>query len=106
MPLAGGNRCRVTFQLTFLEANVAELADIVRLAIDLGVDRVKGHHLWAHFEAIESQSMRRDADAIRRWNQRPSPRPSPSPPSASSPTARGPPPGENIFLLDPEGGAA
>lgn len=38
----GGNRCRVTFQLTFLEANVAELADMVRLAIDLGVDRVKG----------------------------------------------------------------
>jgi hypothetical protein len=65
---AGGNRCRVTFQLTFLEANVGELADIVRLAIDLGVDRVKGHHLWAHFDAIENQSMRRDPDAIRRWN--------------------------------------
>ncbi|MCA9690985.1 MAG: glycosyltransferase, partial [Myxococcales bacterium] len=45
---AGGDRCRVTFQLTFLESNVAELADIVRLALDLGVDRVKGHHLWAH----------------------------------------------------------
>jgi pyruvate-formate lyase-activating enzyme len=29
---AGGNRCRVTFQLTFLESNVGELADIVRLA--------------------------------------------------------------------------
>ena len=65
----GGHRCRVTFQLTFMEANVAELADIVRLAASLGVDRVKGHHLWAHFEAIEAQSMRRDRDAIRRWNQ-------------------------------------
>jgi MoaA/NifB/PqqE/SkfB family radical SAM enzyme len=65
---AGGNRCRVTFQLTFLETNVDELADIVRLAIDLGVDRVKGHHLWAHFEAIESLSMRRDPAAIARWN--------------------------------------
>ncbi|MDC3956928.1 glycosyltransferase [Polyangium jinanense] len=64
----GGNRCRVTFQLTFLETNVAELADIVRLAIDLGVDRVKGHHLWAHFDEIEGLSMRRDADSIRRWN--------------------------------------
>ncbi|WP_157601349.1 radical SAM protein [Stigmatella aurantiaca] len=38
---AGGHRCRVTFQLTFLESNVAELADIVRLAANLGVDRVK-----------------------------------------------------------------
>ncbi|WP_437767952.1 glycosyltransferase [Sorangium sp. So ce281] len=65
----GGNRCRVTFQLTFLEANVAELADIVRLAIGLGVDRVKGHHLWAHFEEIKPLSMRRDAAAIRRWNE-------------------------------------
>ncbi|XXX81386.1 glycosyltransferase [Sorangium sp. So ce134] len=65
---AGGNRCRVTFQLTFLEANAAELADIVRLAVRLGVDRVKGHHLWAHFEEIKPLSMRRDAGAIRRWN--------------------------------------
>lgn len=65
----GGNRCRVTFQLTFMEANVAELPDIVRLAAELGVDRVKGHHLWAHFGEIEKQSMRRDRQAIRRWNR-------------------------------------
>jgi glycosyltransferase involved in cell wall biosynthesis/MoaA/NifB/PqqE/SkfB family radical SAM enzyme len=66
---AGGDRCRVTFQLTFLETNVAELADIVRLAARLGVDRVKGHHLWAHFKEIKPLSMRRDAAAIQRWNQ-------------------------------------
>src|SRR5205814_2938080 len=66
---SGGNRCRVTFQLTFLETNVGELADIVRLAIDLGVDRVKGHHLWAHFDAIQDLSMRRSPEAIRRWNE-------------------------------------
>ena len=66
---AGGNRCRVTFQLTFLEENVAELAGIVRLAIELGVDRVKGHHLWAHFPAIEGLSMRRNREAIGRWNE-------------------------------------
>ncbi|MDB4929959.1 MAG: glycosyl transferase group 1 [Myxococcaceae bacterium] len=65
---AGGNRCRVTFQMTFLETNVGELADIVRLAAKLGVDRVKGHHLWAHFGEIESLSMRRDLGSIRRWN--------------------------------------
>ena len=65
----GGDRCRVTFQLTFMEANVAELADIVRLAARLGVDRVKGHHLWAHFDEIATQSMRRDRNAIRRWNE-------------------------------------
>lgn len=65
----GGNRCRVTLQLTFLEENVAELADIVRLAIKCGVDRVKGHHLWAHFKEIEDQSMRRNRESILRWNR-------------------------------------
>ena len=65
----GGNRCRVTFQLTFMEANAAELAGIVRLAAGLGVDRVKGHHLWTHFSEIEAQSMRRGPDAVRRWNE-------------------------------------
>jgi MoaA/NifB/PqqE/SkfB family radical SAM enzyme len=66
---AGGNRCRVTFQLTFLESNVGELAAIVQLAAGLGVDRVKGHHLWAHFEEIKPLSMRRSPEAILRWNE-------------------------------------
>ncbi len=65
----GGNRCRVTLQLTFLEENVKELAKIVELGIELGVDRIKGHHLWAHFKEIENQSMRRNPEAIERWNQ-------------------------------------
>jgi glycosyltransferase involved in cell wall biosynthesis/MoaA/NifB/PqqE/SkfB family radical SAM enzyme len=66
---SGGHRCRVTFQLTFLEKNVDELADMVRLAVRLGVDRVKGHHLWAHFDKIQDQSMRRDPEAISHWNE-------------------------------------
>jgi MoaA/NifB/PqqE/SkfB family radical SAM enzyme len=65
----GGNRCRITLQLTFLEANVNELGDIVRLAISLGVDRIKGHHLWAHFKEIKELSMRRNVEAIDRWNR-------------------------------------
>jgi len=65
----GGNRCRVTFQLTFLQDNVDELADMIRLAVELGVDRVKGHHLWAHFSEIEDQSMRRSRASIERWNE-------------------------------------
>ena len=65
----GKNRCRVTLQLTFLEANVGELADIVKLGIDLGVDRIKGHHLWAHFKEIKNLSMRRSQEAIERWNE-------------------------------------
>jgi glycosyltransferase involved in cell wall biosynthesis/MoaA/NifB/PqqE/SkfB family radical SAM enzyme len=66
--LAGGNYCRVTFQTTFLDNNVSELPDVVRLAASLGVDRVKGHHLWAHFTQIQGLSMRRSREAIERWN--------------------------------------
>ena len=64
----GGNRCRVTFQLTFMEMNVPELPCIVKLAADLGVDRVKGHHLWVHFKQLRGQSMRRSEGSIARWN--------------------------------------
>lgn len=66
--VAGGNRCRVTFQTTFLDSNVAELPDLVRLAASLGVDRVKGHHLWAHFTQIQGLSMRRSQESVERWN--------------------------------------
>lgn len=64
----GEHRCRVTFQTTFLENNVAELPELVKLAASLGVDRVKGHHLWAHFTQIQGLSMRRSPEAVERWN--------------------------------------
>jgi radical SAM protein with 4Fe4S-binding SPASM domain len=63
-----GDRCSVTLQLTFLESNIFEIYNIVKMAIGLGVDRVKGHHLWAHFEEIKDLSMRRDEAAINKWN--------------------------------------
>jgi MoaA/NifB/PqqE/SkfB family radical SAM enzyme len=65
----GGNRCRVSFQLTFLESNIGELPDMIRLAAELGVDRVKGHHLWVHFREIEQLSLRRSRESIEKWNQ-------------------------------------
>ncbi len=66
---SAGHYCRVTFQTTFLESNIHELPDLVRLAASLGVDRVKGHHLWAHFTQIKGLSMRRSREAIERWNR-------------------------------------
>ncbi len=66
---AGKNWCRVTFQLTFLATNVIELPEIIKLAASLGVDRIKGHHLWAHFAEIQPLSMRRSPSAMREWNQ-------------------------------------
>lgn len=63
-----GKTCKVTLQLTFLETNLPELYDLTKMAIELGIDRIKGHHLWAHFEEIKDLSMRRNADSIERWN--------------------------------------
>jgi MoaA/NifB/PqqE/SkfB family radical SAM enzyme len=64
----GINRCSVTFQMTFMEANVLELPEIVKLAAQLGVDRVKGHHLWIHSKEMEPQSLRRNSRSIAKWN--------------------------------------
>jgi len=64
-----GYYCRVTFQLTFMQNNMSELADIIKLAAELGVDRVKGHHLWTHFSEIENLSMKHSPESIEQWNR-------------------------------------
>jgi glycosyltransferase involved in cell wall biosynthesis/MoaA/NifB/PqqE/SkfB family radical SAM enzyme len=61
--------CRVTFQLTFMQNNMHELADIVKLAAELGVDRVKGHQLWTHFEEIKLLSMKASKESVTQWNE-------------------------------------
>ncbi len=66
---AGGDFCRVTFQLTFMRNNMHELAEIVKLAAKLGVDRVKGHQLWDHFEEIKGLSFRQNVETISEWNR-------------------------------------
>ena len=64
-----GRYCSLTLQMTFMQSNVDELADIVRLACELGMDRVKGHHLWTHFREIEHLSMKDSPARIEKWNR-------------------------------------
>ncbi|RAR46474.1 glycosyltransferase [Flavobacterium lacus] len=64
-----GYYCRVTFQLTFMQNNMHELADIIKLAATLGVDRVKGHQLWAHFDEVQHLSMKASPENIAQWNR-------------------------------------
>ena len=64
-----GYYCRVTFQLTFMQNNMHELADIIELAASLGVDRVKGHQLWTHFNEIKHLSMKESSESMARWNE-------------------------------------
>ena len=63
------NRCSITLQCTFMERNTSELPGLIRLALDLGVDRVKGHHLWVHSEEMASEDMRRSTRSRLRWNK-------------------------------------
>ncbi len=64
-----GYYCRITLQLTFMSINMHELADIVKMAAELDVDRIKGHHLWTHFPEIEHFSMKDTPENISLWNQ-------------------------------------
>jgi radical SAM protein with 4Fe4S-binding SPASM domain len=56
-------------QLTFMRSNLEEITEMVRLAISLGFDRIKGHHLWTHFSEIEQESLRNDIRFAYSWNR-------------------------------------
>jgi len=65
-----GIKCSsITLQMTFLETNYKEIPDIIKFATRNGIDRIKGHHLWVHYQEIKDLSMRRNADSINRWNK-------------------------------------
>jgi len=60
---------RITLQLTFLQNNMHELSKIIELGAKLGIDRIKGHHLWAHFKEIKELSFKASEVSIKKWNQ-------------------------------------
>lgn len=64
-----GKYCSITLQLTFMQMNMHELADIVKLACNWGIDRIKGHHLWVNFPEMENQSMKATPESIMQWNK-------------------------------------
>lgn len=67
--LATNNYCKMTMQITFLKSNLDEIPAMLELAIRLGFDRLKGHHLWAHFSEIKALSLRNDIAHAKRWNE-------------------------------------
>ncbi len=60
---------RITFQLTFMQNNMHELPEIVKLAAKLGIDRIKGHHLWTHFDEIKPFSFENSLESRQKWNE-------------------------------------
>lgn len=63
-----GSQSTVTLQCTFMKSNLHELGNIILWAIDHGVDRVKGHHLWKTSDSLESE-MLRNRDNAPLWNK-------------------------------------
>lgn len=61
-----GHYARISFQTTFMQNNIHELAEMVKLAAQLGVDRVKGHHVWTHFDEIKHLSCKNSPEL---WNK-------------------------------------
>ena len=60
---------QITLQLTFMQNNMHELSDIIKLAAESDIDRIKGHHLWMHFEEISGLSFKNNSVSIEKWNQ-------------------------------------
>lgn len=58
----------VTLQCTFMKSNLDELKNIIAWAIEHGVDRVKGHHLWKTSDALDCEMLRTPENAAL-WNQ-------------------------------------
>jgi len=54
----------VTLQMTLISFNYRELPDLVRLARDIGVDRVKAYHVFSYSKAVDCLSMISDMDAF------------------------------------------
>jgi len=65
----GHPRCGVSLQVAARQENLDELSELVRLAAEEGLDRVKVNHLQVHFPSLEPSALRGSAEAARRWNE-------------------------------------
>lgn len=64
----GLNHPTITLQATFMKKNLKELPELLRLAIKLGIDRFKGHHLWITHPELDKESLRKKKIDIKHWN--------------------------------------
>ena len=64
-----GRRPTVTLQMTFMRSNVEHVAATLRWAIQRGVDRLKGHHIWVTWPELSTESLKTSDTLIRRWNE-------------------------------------
>lgn len=65
----GGNYCSITLQLTFMTNNMHELNDLIVMASEYRIDRIKGHHLWVHWEIMKELSFKHSIETRKQWNE-------------------------------------
>jgi len=65
-----GNGTTITFQVTYMKSNLDDLENILRLAMERGVDRFKGHQLWITWPELRSESLTEDTETRKKWNQK------------------------------------
>lgn len=63
------NNPSITFQSTFMKRNIDELLNLLRLAIKLDIDRLKGHQLWVTHPQLELEDLRSNEKTIKKWNE-------------------------------------
>ena len=66
---SGINHPTVSFQVTLMQRNIDDLKNLLELAIDLDVDRLKGHHLWITWPELETESLTSDKQSREKWNK-------------------------------------
>ncbi len=65
----GVNNPTITFQTTFMRRNIKDLKSLLQLAINLQIDRFKGHHLWITWPELEKESLTGNVQSRIEWNR-------------------------------------
>jgi glycosyltransferase involved in cell wall biosynthesis len=64
-----GIKCAtLTSQVTFLKKNLDDIEKIIENYSSMGVDRVKGHHLWITWEQLHGEAIMESKELIEEWN--------------------------------------
>lgn len=63
-----GYDTKITFQVTYMKSNFDDLDNILKLAMEMGADRFKGHHLWITWPELSKESLNDELEMRKMWN--------------------------------------
>ena len=62
----GKTQTTITLQVTLMESNLDQLPGIVQFAENIGIERIKAHHVWVTNSSMENENLRRSEQSIKR----------------------------------------